>query len=155
MTTAITSLLISGLALLVSCFAAVASWRGFQRAGARVVADLSIREPMKVYKGQIVAGDINLSISDKGLAPIGINNALWLIELSEGTLVAIIAPVDGPEFPMTLSGLHSAHRQFDFNEMIDRVKTGAARARVIFSLGDRDVSTPWRYLPGRDSVSIE
>jgi hypothetical protein len=153
MTTATTSLLISGLALLVSCFAAIVSWRGYLRAGARVVVDLNIREPTEVYGGQIVAGDINLSISNKGLAPIGINQILLIIEMSEATMVAIIKPVDGPEWPMTLSGLHSAHWQFDFNE-IDRVKAGDARARVIFSLGDRDVSTPWRYLPGRESVTV-
>src|ERR1700759_2355325 len=109
----LTSLLISGLALLVSCFAAIVSWRAYRRAGARVVADLVIREPSRTADDNvIVAGSVVLSISNRGLASIGINAAIWIIEMSEGTLVAVVAadgafaPVDGPELPMTLSGLH-------------------------------------------------
>jgi hypothetical protein len=60
--------------------------------------------------------------------------------MSEGTLVAVVAPdgafasIDGPELPMTLSGLHSASWSFDFDKLVDLVKTGHARARVISRL---------------------
>jgi hypothetical protein len=36
--------------------------------------------------------------------------------------------------PMTLSGLHSASWSFDFDKLVDLVKTGHARARVISRL---------------------
>jgi hypothetical protein len=168
MSLASASLLISGLAILVSCFAAAVSWRAYRQAGARVAADLVISEPSHTADHDvIVAGYVQLSISNKGLAAIGINHAIWLIQRTEGTLVAMVAsdgsitpsdggitPSGGPELPMTLSGLHSAHWSFDFDELVNRVETGHARAQVIFSLGDREVSTPWRSLPGKDSVTV-
>ena len=162
MTLTFSSLLISGLALLVSCFAATVSWRAYRRAGARVEADLSIMEPSYTAdEGVIVAGSVGLSISNKGLAAIGVNHAIWIIEMSGAMLVAVmtpdsgIAPTDGPELPMTLSGLHSANWSLDFDKLVDQVESGYAKVHVIFSLGDREVSTPRRYLPGKDPVTIQ
>ena len=161
MTLASISLLISALALLVSCFAATISWRAYRRAGAKVEADLSIIEPSHTAdENVIVAGSVGLSISNKGLAAIGVNHAIWIIEMDDRTLVSVmtpdgrIAPLDGPGLPMTLSGLHSASWSFDFDKLVEQVESGHARVHVIFSLGDREVSTPRRYLPGKDSVTI-
>jgi hypothetical protein len=162
MTLASASLLISGLAVLVSCFAATVSWRAYRRSGARVEANLRIMEPSHTAdEGVIIAGSVELSISNKGLAAIGVNHAIWIIERSETTLVSVmtpdgrIAPMDGPELPMTLSGLHSASWSLDFDKLVDQVESGYAKVHVIFSLGDREISTPRRYLPGKDSVTIQ
>lgn len=154
MTTAAASLLISGLALVVSTVAATASWRAYRLAGANVVVDLTIMEPMRVADGVTVAGSVQLSISNKGVASIGINHAIWIIELDDRKIVSIFDPVNGPDLPMTLSGLHSADWEFSFDEIFNEVGTDKARAQVTFSLGDRDISTPWRYLPGKDSVTV-
>ena len=161
MSLASTSLLMSGLAVVVACFAAAVSWRAYRRAGARVVADLDISEPSHTADADvIVAGYVRLSISNRGLAAIGINHAIWVIQMTDRTLVAlaapdgVIVPDEGPELPMTLGGLHSAHWSFDFGKLVNRVETAQAKVQVIFSLGDREVSTPWRYLPGKDSVIV-
>jgi uncharacterized iron-regulated membrane protein len=68
----LTSLLISGLALLVSCFAAIVAWRAYRRARARVAADLVIKEPSRTADGNVImAGSVVLPISNRGSPPSG------------------------------------------------------------------------------------
>lgn len=146
---------VSVIALLVSGIAALIAWKSFHREGALVSGELDIREPTRVHNG-VVAGDVSLTVSNEGLAAIGVNNALWIIEYEEATLVAVVEPEEGPSLPMTLAGLHSATWAFDFEEMSHRVPSGVAKARVIFYLGNgSQVSTPLAPLPSVTSRALD
>jgi hypothetical protein len=144
MTTQDVALAVSVLALVVAGLAAFIAWKSFRRAGARVAVDLDVRAPERVSNA-VVAGHIGLSIENKGLAPIGLNSAIWLVESDAGTRVAIIEADEGPPLPLTLAGLYSAQWSFDFEDMSSRVPSGVHRFfRRFFrlDLGDRLLAWP-------------
>ncbi|MFG1910999.1 hypothetical protein [Kribbella sp. NPDC048928] len=150
------SLILSSLALAVSCVATVLSWRSHRRQGALVTLELEIHEPALDANDQLFPGSVAVRLSNQGLASVGVGSMMWIIEVPEYTVVSMIEPSQGPSVPLTLAGLHSADWYFSLETIQEKVAFQAARARVIFDLGgNRERTTPWRNVPVESARDFE